>query len=172
MIGDGGAAGRGDDSDAPREARQGPLARGGEQALGGQLLLELLEGQLQRAEALRFERFHHKLVFAARFVDVDAAARQHRQPVARLELPVAVRGAEGHAAQLRVAILEGEIVVAAGGQFDPGDLAGNPDIPELRVERRADGSRELADGINPPPRLQLEFERELLHPCIVRWGRP
>ena len=126
---------RGDDSDAARKARQRPFALGAEQPLGGQLLLELLEGQLQRAQALRLEQFHQQLVFAARFVNVDAAARQHRQAVLRLELPVAVRGAEGHALHLRVALLEGEIVVAAGGQLQPGDLARNPDVRKLRVEQ-------------------------------------
>ena len=98
-VGDGGAARRGDDADAPRKARQRPLALGREQALGGQLFLELLEGQLQRAQTLGFEQFHQQLVFAARFVDIDAAARQHRQPILRPEFPVAVRGAEGHALQ-------------------------------------------------------------------------
>ena len=90
-VRDGRAARRGDDADAPRKARQRPFALRGEQPLGGQLLLELLEGQLQRAQALRLQRLHQQLVFAARLVDVDAAARQHRQPVLRLELPVAVR---------------------------------------------------------------------------------
>ena len=86
-VGDGGAARRGDDADAPRKARQGALALRREESLGGQFLLELLEGQLQRAESLRLEQFDQQLVFAARFVDVDAAARQHRQAVLRLEFP-------------------------------------------------------------------------------------
>ena len=41
---------RGDDADLARQRRQRPLARCVEQALGGEPLLELLEGELQRAE--------------------------------------------------------------------------------------------------------------------------
>ena len=107
------------------------------------------------------------------FVDIDAAARQHRQAVLRLELPVAVRGAEGHALHLGVALLEGEIVVAAGGQLQAGDLARHPDVRELRVERRADGGVQLADGEDAALRRQVEFQRELLHETIVgdMWGQ-
>jgi hypothetical protein len=131
-VRDGGAARRGDDPDAPREARQRTLALGREEALGGQLLLELLEGQLQRAQSLRLQQFHQQLVFAAGFVDIDAAARQHRQPVLRLEFPEAVGGAEGHALHLRIAFLQGEVVVAARGQLEAGDLAGHRNIGETR----------------------------------------
>ena len=166
-VGDGGAARRGDDADAPRKARQGPLALGREQALGGQLLLELLESQLQRAQPLGLERLHQQLVFAARLVDVDAAARQHRQAVLRLEFPVAVRGAESHALHLGVAFLEGEVVVAAGGQLQAGDLAGDPDILEALVERRADGRVQFGDRIDAALGRQREIQRKLLHRAMV-----
>ena len=127
------AAPRGEVTMPMRRGKRGSgrLRSAREQALGGQLLLELLEGQLQRAEALRLEHFHQQLVFAARLVDVDAAARQHRQAILRAEFPVAVRGAEGHALHLRVALLEGEVVMAAGGQLEPGDLARDPDVAEF-----------------------------------------
>jgi hypothetical protein len=93
---------------APRGDVTMPMRRGiaaagacapGEESFGRQFLLELLEGQLQRAQTLRFEQFHQQLVFAARFVDVDAAARQHRQAILRTKFPIAVRRAEGHALQ-------------------------------------------------------------------------
>ena len=59
-----------------------------EQAFGRQFLLQLFEGELQRAVALRLDGFHQKLILAARFVDVDVAARQHRHAVLRFELEV------------------------------------------------------------------------------------
>ena len=96
-VRDGGAARRSDDADAPRKPRQRPLALSGEQPFGRELLLELLESELQRAEALRLDQFHQQLILAARFVNVDAPAREHGQPILRLELPVAVRRAEGGA---------------------------------------------------------------------------
>ena len=138
-VGNGRAARRGDNSDAPRKARQRAFALGREQALGGQLPLELLESQLQRAHALRLERLHQQLIFAAGFVDIDAAARQHRQAVLGFEFPIAVRGAEGHALHLRFALFEGEVVVAARGQLQAGDLTRDPHVPEFRIQRRADG---------------------------------
>ena len=106
---------------------------------------------------------HQQLVFAARFVDVDAAARQHRQAVLRLEFPVAVRRAEGHAFHLRIALLEGEVVVAAGGELEARDFARDPDVAELLVEHRADGGVQFADGEDAALRREIEFERELLH---------
>jgi len=122
---------------------------------------------LQRPHALRLERLHLQLVFAAGFVYIDAAARQHRQAVLGLEFPVAVGGAERHAFHLRFRFLEGEIVVAARGQLQAGDLTGNPDIPEFGIQRRADGRIQLADGIDAPRRRQFEFEGELVHRAMV-----
>ena len=114
-------------------ARQRTLAPGLEEAFFGQLLLELFEGQLQRAVAQRLQHFDDELVFAARLEDVDAPARQHGQAILRLEFPIAVRGAEGHGAHLRLALLQGEVIVAAGGQLDAGDFARDPDVGELSL---------------------------------------
>src|ERR1022692_2254976 len=75
-VGDDGAARRGDDADALGVARQRALAAGLEEAFFRQLLLELFEGELQRAVAQRLQEFDDELVFAARLEDVDAAARQ------------------------------------------------------------------------------------------------
>ena len=101
-VADHGARRRGHDADAARASREGTLALRREQSLGGQLLLQLLERQLQRAVALRLQRFHQELVFAASFVDVDAPARQHRHAVLRLEFQIARGHAEADAAELRV----------------------------------------------------------------------
>ena len=163
------AAPRGEVTMPMRRGKRGSgrFRSGANRPFGGQLLLELLEGQLQRAQALRLERLHQQLVFAAGLVDVDAAARQHGQAVARLEFPVAVRGAEGHALHLRVALLEGEVVMAAGGQLQAGDFARHPDILEFGIEGRADGGVQLADGENAALRREVEFQGELLHETIV-----
>ena len=132
---------RRDDPDAPRKPRQRALPLGSEQPLGGQLLLELFEGQLQRAEALRLEHLDHQLILAARLEDVDPPARQHRQPVLRLEFPIAVRRPERHAPHLRLPLLQREIVMPARGELEAGDLPGHPDVRELRVEHRANRLR-------------------------------
>ena len=145
----------------------GRLRPAANRPFGRELFLELLEGQLQCAQPLRLQQLHLQLILAANLVDIDAAARQHCQAIGRLELPVAVRGAESHALELRVGFLEGEIIVAARGQLEAGNLARNPDIAELFVEDGANGGIELADGEDAPLRRQVEFERELLHRVMV-----
>ena len=162
-IRDGGAARRGDDPDTPGEARHGTLAFGREETFGGKFLFELLEGQLQRAQSLRFEQFDQQLVFAAGFVDIDAAARQHGESVARLEFPEAVGGAEGYGLHLGFAVLQSEVVVAAGGEFEARDFACHRDIGELAVEHGADRAVEFTDAVDAALRKEVEAEFELLH---------
>ena len=84
--------GRGDDADGAREGRQRPLARGIEEPFGLELALELLEGELERAEPLGLHQLDDELVLAARGVDVEAAEGQHLQAVLELE---AARGGRG-----------------------------------------------------------------------------
>ena len=122
------------------------LRAGFKQALRRQFLLELLERELQRAVALRLQRFHQKLVFAARFVNVDAAARQHRHAVLRLELQIAQRGPEAHAAHLRLLVLQREITVAARRHLRARDLARHPDVVELRAQQVANARAEFGHG--------------------------
>ncbi len=162
-VRDGGAARRCDDADAPREARQRTFALDGEQPFHRELLLELLEGKLQRAEALRLDQIDQQLIFASRFVNIDSSAGKYGQPILRLELPVAVRGAESDALHLRFALLEREVVVAALRQLQSGDLARNPDVLKFGIEHEADSGVQLADAEDAPLRREIEFERELLH---------
>ena len=82
-------------------AGSGRLRAGVEQPFGLQPLLQLVERELQRAEALRLEVLADELVLALRLVDRDAPARDDAQAVGRLELQVAQRRAEHDAAHLR-----------------------------------------------------------------------
>ena len=61
-----------------RQRRQRPLARRLEQPLGLQPLLQLLECELQRAEAVRLQVIADDLVLALRLVDAEPAARDRR----------------------------------------------------------------------------------------------
>ena len=74
-----------------------------------QPLLQLIEGELQRAEALRLEVLADELILALGFVDRDPAARDDAQAVGRLELQVAQRRAEHEAADLRAVVLQREV---------------------------------------------------------------
>jgi hypothetical protein len=129
-----GAGGRGNNADAHGVHRQRTLADGGEQALGFELLLQLLEGELQRAEALRLDGFDDQLIFAARFVDVDLAARQHRDTLLRLELHQPQRATEAGAFDLRGGVFQVEVGVAAGGHFEAGNFARHPNVAKLAAE--------------------------------------
>ena len=84
-VADDGAGGRGDDADAARERRQGALAGGVEESLGGEALLELLEGELQGAAAARLHGLGDQLQLATALVDGDAAAHQHGEAVGGAE---------------------------------------------------------------------------------------
>ena len=63
-----------DDPDLARQRGQRPLALPSEEALGLQLLLQLFEGELQRAEPLRLQMFADDLVFALGVVDAEPSA--------------------------------------------------------------------------------------------------
>ncbi len=66
-------------------ARQRPLAGSVEEPLRLEPPLELLEGELERADALGLEQLHDQLVLPARGVDVEAAEGQHLHAVLGLE---------------------------------------------------------------------------------------
>ena len=66
---------RRDDADASRQHGQRALATRVEEAFGAEPLLQLLEGQLERAEAVRLERVADDLVLALGGIHADAAAR-------------------------------------------------------------------------------------------------
>ncbi len=84
-VAQGRARGRGHDADGARKGRQRALAGGVEQALGLELLLELLEGELERARALGLEQLDDELVLPAVGVDVEAAEGEHLEAVLGLE---------------------------------------------------------------------------------------
>ena len=74
----------------------GTLAALGEEALGAQTRLELLERELERAEPARLQQLDHELVLAALRVDLEAAEREHVLAVARLEADAPHPVAEEH----------------------------------------------------------------------------
>ncbi|MCW0466403.1 hypothetical protein NB705_003476 [Xanthomonas sacchari] len=139
-----GAAGRGDDRQAPHEAGQGALALAGEQAFGGEPGLELLERPAQRAFAGFLQMIQHQLVVAARFVQGQAPARQHPQAFARHEPQPLALGLEHRAAHLRARILQGEIEVAGRGAGDVAQFAFHPGQREGALQQVAGQRVELA----------------------------
>ena len=155
-----GAGGRGHDADPARQHRQRALARGVEEALLLELLLQLLEGLLQRALAERLEQLHRQLVLAARRVDAELSAREHLHSVARPEAHQPGVGLPDHRAQLRLLVLQREVPVAGRRELEVRDLAFDPDVQELGLEHALDPLGELGDGERAPAaRLRLRRGR-------------
>ena len=127
-------------------AGSGTLAPLVEQPLAREPLLELVEGELPRAEALGLEVLADDLIFALRVVDADAAARDDAQAVLRLEAQVAKGRAEHHALDLRVGVLEREVHVPGVPHAAIRQLAFDPDFEEALLEQRADAAGQLRDG--------------------------
>src|SRR2546425_533394 len=134
-----------DDADFPGEHRQRTLPARIEQAIFLEPLLQLIEGQLERAETLRLEMLADELVLALRFVHRDAPARHDVQAIGRLELQVAQCGPENHAANLRRRILQREIQMPGVPEPAVGELALDPHLEELRFEQIANTHGELRD---------------------------
>src|SRR4029077_5307349 len=104
-VADRGAARRSDQADAAGEKRQRFLALSGKEALGFEALLELLEGELQRAKSNGLNILDINLVFAARFIDADGAAYRDVQTVFGAKLHGAELILETDAADLRALVL-------------------------------------------------------------------
>src|SRR5207245_8712112 len=133
-VADGGAGRRGDDADLPRKLRERPLAPGVEEALGLEPRLELLDGDLERAEPLRLHELDDHLVFPAGGVDLEAPERQHVQAVLGLEADAAQAVPEEHDADLGLVVFEREVRVAGAGDTEIADLALDPERHDLLLE--------------------------------------
>ena len=149
------AGGRGDDADGARKCGQRPLAGGVEEAFGLEPLLELFEGQLQRAGADRLHGFGHQLHLAALLVDADPAAHQHVQAVLGAKAQQHGLAAEEHDGQLRVGVFEREVDVAGGRGAVVGDLALDPDVAVLLLDQLANLADQLAHRPDAARRLRL-----------------
>src|SRR6185436_10889599 len=96
--------------------RQRALLASLEEPLRLELPLELLEGDLEPAEALRLEQLDHELVLAATGVHVETAEGQHLEAVLDLEAHAPAPPAEEHAAELGSVVLQREVRVAGRGR--------------------------------------------------------
>src|SRR4029453_909128 len=139
------AARRGDDADLPGKSRQLALARLIEEALGLQPGLELLEGELERAESLRLEQLHDQVILAPLRVDLDAAEGQDVQAVGGLEQTPPPPAPEERATQLRVGVLQREVRVARAVEAKVGNLALDPHRREALLDHLAQPRRQLGD---------------------------
>ena len=144
---------RGDHADSAGEAGQAALELGVEEALAGQLRLEALELLPQGPDAGLLHVLGDELEFPARLIEADSAAREHFLAIARGEANAAVLAAKHGGAQLRVAVLEGEVPVAGGGLGEVRQLALDPDHPEPPLQQHPRLAVQARNGVDVALRL-------------------
>ena len=132
----------------------GRLRSGGEESLGLEARFQLLEAQVQLADARLFDGVHVELVVAALLVEAHAAMREDGHAVAHRR-DAARRAAEEHAAQGGELVFQREVAVARGGLRVVGDFATDPDILEVVVlfQEVFDVAGDLTDGDDAHGRL-------------------
>ena len=160
------AAKRRYDSDAAREKRHRAFACAVEQAFGFEPALQLIERDLQRADAARLHFFGVKLQAAALLVNLHAAANDHFHAVDDFEAQPVERRLEHHGVDGAAGILEGEIEMIRGREARVRDLADDPALAESGVERVADPAHEVRNG-NQARAMAAERKIEL-----ASHGRP
>src|SRR5262249_45596679 len=115
----------------------------------------LIEGELQRAEAVRLEMLADELILALRLVHRHAPARDHAQAVGRPESQVLQRRSKNDRSNLRRAVLEREIQMSGIPDAAVRQFTLDPDLEELLLEQIADPDRQLGDGEDAPRRRAL-----------------
>ena len=100
-----------------RQGRQRALALGREQALRVEPPLELLERELEGAEAERLELLDHELEPTSLRVDGERARGHHGEAVLDLEAQPPGPARPHHAVERRRLVLEREVEVPATGRL-------------------------------------------------------
>ena len=163
-----GAGSGGDDAQTTRaNSARAVCVRCANKPSAREFLFQLLKSDLQRADALRLQRFDDELVFAARFIDFQIAAREDFHAVLRFEFYKTSVAFEQSAFQLAVGVFERKIKMATGGGAAVRDFAFHPNGAEVVFEERLDGGVEFADAIDAA--LKAESEGELSG--IAAWWR-
>ena len=150
------AGGRRDHADASRQHRQRLLARLVEESFVLKFFLQLLEGELQRAQAHGLDVADVNLIFAARFVDAERAADGDVQAVLGAEFQQPRLIAETDAANLRSCVLQSEIEMAGLRRVVIRDFAFDPHIRKRALEQIADALGQLADFPDVPLGREIE----------------
>ena len=133
------AGGRGDHPDHVGQKRQLLLAGGIEQAFGGQLLAPLLQHRHQRAQARQLHLLDNDLVARRAGIGGQLAGADHFH--ARFGPDAQARGdpTPNHRIEHRLVVLQVEIDMAGGMEFQARNLAPHPDHGELVFHRPLQG---------------------------------
>src|SRR5262249_61908966 len=127
--------------------------------LGLQARLELLEGQLEGAEAPGLQDLADELVLAAHGVDVEVGERQDMEAVLGGEAEPPDSALEEDGPDLGPLVLQREVDVAGAVDPEVRDLALDPQPADAGLELVLDRPGELGDGVDPPALLAGELLR-------------
>ena len=143
-VAEGRALQAGDDADAAGEGGEGALV--GEDAFAAELFFERLDGGEEGADADGLHGFGDELELASGFVYGELAGDADGVAVFGLEAEELGLAAEEDDGELGVAVLEGEVAVAAGGGTPVRDFAFHGDAAVGALDEGADAADELGDG--------------------------
>jgi hypothetical protein len=136
----------GDDADAAGEGWEWALV--GEDAFATELLLEGLDCGQESADAGGLHGFGDELELTAGLVDGELAGDSDSVAVLGAEAEELALTPEENDGELRFAVLEGEVGVAAGCGTPVGDFALDGDVAVGALDEGADAADELSDSEN------------------------
>src|SRR5688572_21224920 len=145
-VANGRAVERGHDADLAGQRRERALACRIEETLGLKPPLQLIEGKLQRAEAMRLHALAHDLILTFRLVYADAPAHDDMQTVFRFELQRADVRLEHDRFDLGARIFQREVEVAGVPEAAVGNFCFHPDFGVSIFQNAADVRRQVANG--------------------------
>ena len=119
----------------------------------------MFERDLQRTCALRLKIFSYQLQFAATLVDRNPSPSEDLHAVVWTKSQQACLGAKHHYTKLSLAIFEREVEVSGFRWAVVRDLASNPDVGVLALDRNSYHSNQIANAKDAS--LWLEGEAEL-----------
>src|SRR5215471_2749997 len=125
-VAQGGGLRGSDDADRSRQSGYRFFASGIEQALGFELCLELLKGDLQGAGTLRFQVLRVDLQLTTVFVNRHSSAQDHLHAIAGTKAQQASGRAKDDNADLRSLVLEREIEMSGVLRAEIRDFAFHP----------------------------------------------
>src|SRR5206468_12727331 len=108
-----------------------------------------------------------ELKASARFVESHAPADDDLEAIARAKADARRDAPEEHRAELRLLVLQREVVVAGRRCAEVRDLTDDPDPVETPVERMLNAARELTDGEHTRGRGRRA--KTAVHPVSVDW---
>src|SRR5262249_6811271 len=155
---------------------QWSLARGIEQPLALETVLQLHERESKGAQPAGLEVVDRELEGPARRIDHDPRPRHHLEPLPGLEGQRLSAAAEEHGRELAELVLDGEVEMARRCALHRGQLSGHPHRAHRFRQDVADGSGELRHRQDARPDVRAEHRALAAHSVrcaiVVFWTCP